>query len=102
MCVVCCGVCVVSPGSMRCSDRSTRQLYTVQSQSGVQYMCTHNLGHNTVMSRNIGMSVNVAWFPDYGHIVAGIFMVHFGIVYSILINDLQSKHFAKSKFCKNV
>ena len=48
------------------------------------------------------MSVNVAWFPDYGHIVAGIFMVHFGIVYSILINDLQSKHFAKSKFCKNV
>ena len=25
-------------------------------------------------SRNFGMSVGVAWFPDYGHIVAGIFL----------------------------
>ena len=25
------------------------------------------------------MSVGVAWFPDYGHIVADIFYLHFGL-----------------------
>ena len=39
VCVMC--VCVVSPGRMRCSDLSKRQLYS-HSQC-VQYMCTHNI-----------------------------------------------------------
>ena len=46
---------------------------TVQSQSvcTVHYMHTYNCWHNTVM--NIGMSIDIAWFPDYGHILASIF-----------------------------
>ena len=36
--------------------------------ASVQYLCTH-----ITQLRNFGMSVNIAWFPDYGHIVAGIF-----------------------------
>ena len=60
--------CVVSPGWMRCSDRSEKKENCTVTIS--VYMCTHSRGHNIV---NIGMSINVAWFPNYGHIVARIF-----------------------------
>ena len=55
---ICLCVCVASPGWMRCSDWSERKdncTYIVMNRAG------------------IGMSVNISWFPDFGHIMAGIF-----------------------------
>ena len=38
--------------------------------------CVHQVvaQHSHESSKNFGMSVDVAWFPDFGHIVAGIFL----------------------------
>ena len=72
---VCVCVSVVSPGWVRCSDRSERKDNCTQSQS----VCTVHVytqqwsQHTHEQSRNVGMSVGVAWFPDFGHIVASIF-----------------------------
>ena len=52
-----CGVCVrvVSPGWMRCSDRSTRQLYSHNQCVQLYSTCVHTTwaqrGHNIVMNR---------------------------------------------------
>ena len=46
-----------------------RQLYIDKSHTVLDIF--RSRGHNIDM--NFGMSVGVAWFPDYGHIVAGIF-----------------------------
>ena len=61
-----------------CDDPiSQRGKTTVQSQSvcTVQ-VCTQPWAqHRHELSRNFDMSVNVTLFPDYGHIVAGIFEI---------------------------
>ena len=68
-------VCAVSPGWMQCSDWSERKdNYLYSNNQHVKYMCTHSRGHNIVMNRAIiGMSADVAWLPDFCHIVASIF-----------------------------
>ena len=43
----------------------------------VMVRCTHHCGHNIVMNRAGILSVDVAWFPDYGRLMAGIFWQYF-------------------------
>ena len=64
---------------------------TVQSQS-VCTVCVYTqlwAQHRHEQSRNFGMSVNVAWFPDYGNLMAGIFAYIFDVYSCIYVNILM-------------
>ena len=76
VCVMC-DVCVVSPVWMRCSDRSTRQLYSPSQCVQLYSTCVHTTWaqHSYEESRNFGMSIDIAWFPDYDYLMASIFFI---------------------------
>ena len=74
LCGVC--VCVWCPLDGCDAPSGQRGKTTVQSQSAcIVHLFTQPWPqHSHEKSKNIGMSIGVAWFPDYGHIVAGIFL----------------------------
>ena len=76
-----CGVCVVCE---RCpldgcdALIGQRSLENCTVTMSVYSTCVHKVvaQHSHESSKNFGMSVDIAWFPDFGHIVAGIFIIN--------------------------
>ena len=52
-----------------------RSLDNCSVTMSVYSTCVHKVvaQHSHELSKNFGMSEDVAWFPDFGHIVAGLF-----------------------------